>query len=416
MAGHRRRGAPHRAVRRATGLGLAAALLAQALLTGCTSGPTASEHTVDAVQQALDARAAAVLARDENAYLAALAPELAELRAEERRLFRNLADVPLGSWDYRVAKVERDGPKAVARADLRYRIAGYDTAPVAVPRVLELGLRDGRWYVTADRPGEGAAEQLWQQGDVSVVRGHRSLVLAVDQEPARLRAIAATADRAVPAVSASWPSPWARRVVVLVPGSVEAMGALLGTPSAGYRGIAAVTTGETGTTAAVPADRVIVNPAAYGLLGDFGRDVVLTHETTHVATRAHTSSATPMWLSEGFADWVAYRGTARTAGQNAPELQRAVRAGDVPAELPSDEDFSFGGDAEALARAYEGGWLACELIAERWGEEKLTEFYREVGGGKHRASALRKAMSDLLSTTPEDFTARWRDHLRERLG
>ncbi|MFF0448442.1 hypothetical protein ACFYT4_18860 [Streptomyces sp. NPDC004609] len=416
MAGHRRRGAPHRTVRTAAGLGLAAALLAPALLTGCTSGPKASEHTVDAVQQALDARAAAVLARDENAYLAALAPELAELRADERRQFRNLADVPFGSWEYRVGKVERDGPKAVAEAHLRYRFAGYDIAPVAVPRVLELGLRDGRWYVTADRPGKGAAEQLWEQGDVSVVRGHRSLVLAVDQEPARLRALAATADRAVPAVSASWRSPWAQRVVVLVPGSVDAMGALLGTPSAGYRGIAAVTTGETGTTAAVPADRVIVNPSAYGLLGDFGRNVVLTHETTHVATRAYTSPATPMWLSEGFADWVAYRGTARTAGQNAPELQRAVREGELPAGLPSDEDFSFGGDADALARAYEGGWLACDLIAERWGEEKLTELYREVGSGKRRGSALRKAMSDILSTTPEDFTARWRDHLRARLG
>ncbi|MGW4203755.1 hypothetical protein [Streptomyces sp. NPDC004726] len=402
--------------RRAAGLGLAAALLGPVPLSGCSTTPKASDRTVDSIQRALNARAAAVLDRDEYAYLAAIAPEPAELRAAERRQFRNLANVPIGSWEYRVREVERDGDKAVAEAALRYRISGYDTAPVTVPRRLELELRGDHWYVTADRPGEGAAEQLWQQGPVSVVRGKRSLVLAVGQDQARLKVLAATADRAVPAVSAAWPSRWAERVVILVPGSVDAMGALLGTPSAGYRGIAAVTTGETGTKAAVPADRVIVNPAAYGMLGDFGREAVITHETTHVATRAHTSAATPMWLSEGFADWVAYRVTNRTTGQIAPELQRAVRRGESLPGLPSDEDFSFGGDPDALARAYEGGWLACELIAEHWGEAELTSFYQALGRGKDRSTATQRAMSDILGTTRDDFTVRWRAYVRSRLA
>ncbi len=393
------------------GLGLAAALLT----SGC-GAPDASDSTVKGIQRTLDARAAAVLDHDENAYLAAVDPAAGALRADELRQFRNLADVPIGTWEYRLGDVKRQGTRAVADAQLRYRIAGYDTAPVSASRTLEFGQRDGRWYVTADRAAEGSAQQLWQQGDVHVVRGQRSLVLAVDKDSARLRAIAAAADRAVPAVSDAWPSPWTGRVVVLVPASVDAMGALLGAPAAGYRGIAAVTTGETGSAGTAPADRVIVNPEAYGVLGAYGQDVVLAHETTHVATRAHTSGATPMWLSEGLADWVAYRGTSRTDGQTAPELQRAVRSGDIPAALPADKDFSFGGNADALARAYEGGWLACELIAEEWGEAKLTAFYRAVGQGEHRDAAVEKAMSDVLGTTPEEFSLRWRAYLRERLG
>jgi hypothetical protein len=55
------------------------------------------------------------------------------------------------------------------------------------------------------------------------------------------------------------------------------MAGLLGSTDGDYRGIAAVTTGEAGGAGAAPADRVIVNPDAYGLLGDFGRQVVLTH-------------------------------------------------------------------------------------------------------------------------------------------
>ncbi|MFI1399061.1 hypothetical protein [Streptomyces sp. NPDC020681] len=411
MAGQGRgRRGTGRMVRLAAGLCLAAALLT----SGCAD-PKASDTAVRDIQHTLDARAAAVLGHDESGYLAAVDPDATKLRAAELKAFRNLADVPLGSWEYRLGEVRRQGSEAVARAELRYRIAGYDTAPVSSSRTLELARREGRWYVTADRPANEGTQQLWQQGDVEVVRGRRSLVLGVDQDAAQLRALAASADRAVPAVSDAWPSPWARRVVVLVPASLDAMGALLGAPAAGYRGIAAVTTGETSSAGTAPADRVIVNPEAYAVLGDVGKSVVLTHETTHVATRAHTSKATPMWLSEGFADWVAYRGTGRTAGQTAPELQRAVRRGDVPAALPADKDFAFGGDADALARAYEGGWLACELIAERWGEGKLTAFYRAVGEQKHRAGAIEKTMSEVLKTTPEEFAVRWRDYLRERL-
>ncbi|MEV3990780.1 hypothetical protein AB0J57_17900 [Streptomyces sp. NPDC049837] len=366
----------------------AGAVLGLLLLIGCTAPRSAPAPDTAGVRAAVDRRAA-------------------EVRAAE------LADVPLRAWSYRVTDVRRHGEdRASARAELRYRIAGYDSGTVTGERALELARRDGRWYVTSDRPAKGAAPQLWEQGDIDVVRGKHSLVLGVGQDAARLRAVAAAADRAVPAVSAAWPEGlWARRVVVLVPGSLERMGALLGEPAAGYRGIAAVTTGRVGGAPDGPADRVIVNPEAYAKLGEFGQGFVLTHETTHVATRAHTSAATGLWLSEGFADWVAYRGTSRTPAQAAPELRDAVRAGDTPAALPTDGDFSFATDAAALARAYEGGWLACELIADRWGEVKLRAFYRAAG-----ARGWERALPEVLGTTPEAFTAQWRDYLRNRLG
>ncbi len=161
---------------------------------------------------------------------------------------------------------------------------------------------------------------------------------------------------------------------------------------------------------------MIVNPQAYGMLGEFGQRVVLTHETTHVATRADTSAATPVWLSEGFADFAAYRREARSAPELAPELTDAVRRGELPARLPEDGDFGFGEDADELARAYEGGWLACELIAEEWGEQELVDFYRAVGSRSTRDGAVEHALQSVLGTTPQDFTARWREYLRDRLG
>ncbi|MEU9201679.1 hypothetical protein [Streptomyces sp. NPDC048332] len=402
--------------RRAAGAVLAALLCAAA----CTAQPgRAPDTTARDIRATLDRRAAAVLHRDADAYVAVVAPDATALRGAQRKEFGHLADVPLGSWTYRVTDLAAHGAdRATADVRLGYRIEGYDSAPVSVDRVIDLERdpADGRWYLTADRAADGGSEQLWEQGDVEAVRGAYSLVLGVGRSRDELKAIAATADRAVPEVSAAWPEHWAGRVVVLVPGTVTDMAELLGSPAANYRGIAAVTTGETGGSGKAPADRVIVNPEAYAMLGAFGQRVVLTHETTHVATRTDTSAATPAWLSEGFADWTAYRDGRRTAAEIAPELSDAVTSGDVPAALPTDEDFGFAGDADRLARAYEGGWMACELIAEQWGEEKLFAFYRAVGGHAGRDGAVEQALHEVLGTTPQDFTVRWREYLESRFG
>ncbi|MBT2469760.1 hypothetical protein J7E97_18230, partial [Streptomyces sp. ISL-66] len=247
----------------------------------------------------------------------------------------------------------------------------------------------------------------WDQGPVTVERGAHALVLGgAGQSPESLSAVAAEADAAVPAVSAAWPGPWAGQVVVLVPGSLDAMAALLGRPAAEYRGLGAVTTGRTGAGPA-PADRVVVNPEGYRRLTAEGRQVILTHETTHVATRAATTAKTPLWLSEGFADWAAYSGLGRTAAEAAPALGRAVGQGDLPGALPADGAFAFAGDADALARAYEGSWLACRLIARTWGDAALVSLY-----GKAGRESLPAALDDALGTDAAALTRAWQQELR----
>ncbi|MFI8346090.1 hypothetical protein [Streptomyces sp. NPDC085596] len=357
------------------------------------------------VQRVLDRRAAALLGHDEAAYGT----------TGTRTPYTRLRALPLASWAYRVTALRRDGTSA--DAELRYRVAGQDTAPVTARRTLTLShTADGGWYVTAEGPAHGAGQQLWDQGTVTAVTGAHSLVLGTGQSTAGLRGYARLADRAVPAVSRAWGARWARRVVVLVPRSLDGMAALLGSPAAQYRGIAAVTTAETPGADRAPADRVVVNPEAYAILGDLGKQVVLTHETAHVATRSATTAATPLWLSEGCADWTGYLGTGRTPAEAAPELTRAVADGQIPAALPADRDFGFTGDPAGLARSYESGWLACRMIADRWGEDRLRAFYRAVGAHRTRAGAVEGALAKVLDTTLGAFTAQWRAYTRDQLS
>ncbi|MCX5047595.1 MULTISPECIES: hypothetical protein [unclassified Streptomyces] len=392
--------------RRASRSALVVLVLLLVSLVACGGRPVGDTAKAD-LQRVLDRRSTAVLDRDRGAFLT----------TGELGWFENLRGVPLAAWSYRVTALHRTGDEATAAAELRYRIEGYDKAPVTVGRTLTLSREtDGQWYVDADKPAKKAAQQLWDQGGVTVVRGRHSLVLGTGQSSEALHTYADLADKAVPAVSGAWGLEWTGQVVVLVPGSVEGMAGLLGSPASQYRGIAAVTTGEVGGPPNAPADRIIVNPDAYALLGPLGKQVVLTHETTHVATRAHTTAATPLWLSEGYADWIGYLGTTRTPSEAAPELARAVNEGRVPDNLPTDRDFGFSGDATKLAQSYEAGWMACRMIAGQWGQERLGRFYRAVGDHQQRSGSVENALKKVLGTTPEKFTAQWRDYLQAQLG
>ncbi|MFF8730881.1 hypothetical protein ACF073_31030 [Streptomyces sp. NPDC015171] len=374
-------------------------------LVGCAGKPAGDPARAE-VQRVLDRRSAALLGHDAAAFG----------ETGTRTGYTRLRALPLAAFDYRVTALHRTASGATADADLHYRVAGYDRAPVDARRTLTLGrTADGRWYVTADEPARAAGQQLWDQGTVTAVRGAHSLVLGTGADRAGLTEYARLADHAVPAVTGAWGARWSRRVVVLVPRSLAGMAALLGSPAANYRGIAAVTTGEAGGSGAAPADRVVINPEAYAVLGDVGKQVVLTHETAHVATRAQTTAATPLWLSEGYADWVGYLGTGRTAVEAAPELARTVRDGEPPETLPTDKDFGFTSEPTELARAYESGWLACRMVADQWGADRLDTFYRAVGAHGKRAGAVEEALKKVLGTTREEFTARWRDYVTTQL-
>jgi hypothetical protein len=378
----------------------------------------------DAVEALLAARAAAVTARDRDAFLATVDPEAQAFQSEQGTLFDRLAAVDLDSWSY---TVDGDGPgfaagraaelptgSAIVRVRLSYRLAGTETTTDR-EQYLTVVPRGGRWLLAADTDAAAAGleteRDLWDLGPVTAVHGDSSLVLADERGWTRrqIRRIAEEADLAVHDVDDVWTGEWSRRPVVLLPRSQDDMATLIGSDGQGLAQIAAVTTGsfEDGLSRG---DRIVVNPAAWRILGALGRRVVLTHEMTHVATRSTSVVAPPIWLSEGFADYVAYQASPVPTAVVAGDVLDDVRDGNGPTHLPEADDFDASrGD---IAAAYEGSWLAARMIAEDYGRKRLVRLYAALtdSAGEGWPDELR----DVLGIGQRELVRDWKAYLADK--
>lgn len=366
---------------------------------GPASGAPAPPRVDPGLRRLLDRRARAVADDDRRAWLATLSGQAdPSLRGAQAQAFTGLQRLPVTDLRYTVAgrpgqAAPGSGGAERVRVQGRYSLAGYWTAPRTFEQVLTVRpsarARGSRLLDVADGPGE---RQVWQLPDLQVQRTAHVL-LAGNVPHTQLRAYRRLTEQAVGDVATVWGGGWPGRVVVVVPRSAADFRALSGLPTKpgrlGIADVAAVTVGPVAQGHPAGADEVVVNPGAYAELRPEGRRVVLLHEVTHVATRATTTAAVPLWLSEGFAEYVAWSTVDLPTEQVAPELLEQVRAGNGPTGLPGPGPFDS--SAPDATRAYHEGWLYCRYLAERFGADRLVTFYRAAaaapGHGDRSSSA-----------------------------
>jgi hypothetical protein len=291
-----------------------------------------------------------------------------------------------------------------AAVDMTWRFAGYDREPVHEEVLVGFDASGPGATVTGIGGGDRRTP-LWLTSPLEVRAGDDSLVLTAGsaQEADRLAAQAAAAVPAVRAVLPAWPG----GLVVEVPGSAEALDALLAADPGTYANIAAVSATVDGTLTPSSPAHVFVNPDLFGGLGPAGEQVVITHEATHIATDAPVTSGVPLWLLEGFADYVALRDTDLPMSKTAGQVIAQVRADGVPDALPGPTEFDAG--ATHLGAAYEAAWVACLVVADLAGEDALVRVYDDVSGGMDVDEALRSS----AGLDQAGLTRRWQERLEE---
>jgi hypothetical protein len=305
--------------------------------------------------------------------------------------------------DFSLRFVDQDGAVGAdgsfaADVDTTWRFAGFDhtTEHLAV----RFGIADRQGRLLVDRIGGGGHRTpLWLSDPLQVRRTPTSMVL-VDGSAAEASRLAGLAERAVPQVRRVLPG-WTGGLVVEVPRSQHGLEVALGADRGSYDGIAAVTTTPDGSHSRRSPSHVFVNPQVFGPLRPQGAQVVITHEATHVATDAAMSTA-PIWLVEGFADYVALSAQQLPVPTTAARIIALVRHNGLPRHLPDAREFAAG--APHLEARYESAWLACRLLAQTGGQSALVAFYRAVDAG----SALGPALHRHFGLTVSGFVGRWR--------
>jgi hypothetical protein len=373
--------------------------------TGSSADPgTGSADRESAIEAVLVRRGAAVTRDDAAGW------RRTQTAAAKAPQFARLAALPVTRWVYEIRSLDpgKDVDTAVLDVGLHLRY-DVDTTDAVIHERVTVRHGASGWLVVAEST-TGRRAQPWELGVLTAVHGKRSLVIGIDTATSALRSYAALVDATVPDVNAVWGTDWNQRPVLVVPHTVAQLGRALGRTPASLDGYAAVTTGEVrADDDAVPALRVWLNTPSMAGLSALGREVVVRHELTHVATDAPGTPDVPLWLEEGFAEYVGYRGSGIGLTDELRELLRAQRSGSAPAKLPSQETF----DGSDVDLAYEGADLACRVIAEKYGQKALVRLYRLVVAGKGTESEnLDSALRVVTGGNTESFEAAWRARLR----
>ncbi len=388
------------------------------LPSGTRNRPTPAVVSRESAASQLFSRLVPLLQHGSRAQVLALAaPGVPTARRELATLYHNVR--ALGLQDLALRYVDEDAgalPAAqahrlhgrgwVADVQLSWRLPTFDASISRLETTLTLA-RTARGAAFVSAKGDyGDAAPLWLLDRLHVNRGDRWLVMATNRSDLpRFSRLAGHAVGDVDKVLRDWSG----RLVVEVPASQQELDHTLGADNHTYDTIAAVTTTSDGSLRRRAATHVFVNPRVFDPLGPHGSQIVMSHEATHVATGAATVSM-PTWLLEGFADYVALDHVDLPVTVTASQILAAVRKDGPPAHLPGKTEFDSANTA--LGASYESAWLACRLIGERYGEQRLIDFYRQSA----REASTDRAFHDVLGTSEAAFTARWREYLRRLAG
>lgn len=331
-----------------------------------------------------------------------------------RATWRNLEALGIGAVGLRFV-ASRPGPTAdVALATVEVdwtpgdRASAYD-GTTTVPREVTFRVAvtdEGRLAVLGAGSGGDRWVPVWLLGTLDVTNlpggaaiavGNADSTVGVDVDLLTRRAVAA-----VDTVLVDLPDGRRRQVVVVAPATARQAAQLLGRSRSD---VAAVTSTVDGSRHVGAPVQVVLNPVVFDRLGPRGAQVVVSHEATHAATGA-AAVRMPLWVAEGFADWVALHDGSVPLDVAAGAFLTAVRQHGPPRSLPSESDFDA--QAHGLGTTYEAAWTIFRLLGERFGDEPVIAFYETVLTG----APVQAALEDATGLDVAGLAMAWRHDVR----
>jgi hypothetical protein len=374
------------------------------------------EQRADAVDSILARRSAAVMAVDEGMFLRDVDPSAKTLIARQRALFANLVDIGLSELSYQQrepqfdqAVVDRHGPTAyLVKVWMSYRIKGVDPETVRTELGYTFVLRGNRWMLVDDDDmdptlTQGAHHEPWDTARLEVHRGRRVMVLVDRGRTGLGQTLVRESEEALAEVDEFWPRRWPGAVLVVAVKNPKVRGAdftgndsdSAASATGTYRSLPGDTTKD-GTFAGA---YVVINPANFGDTDE----IVLSHEFTHVAT-ARLGGYEPLWLAEGVAEYVSWKGIEEISGPGeVADWEADVQRQALPrmTALPPDKSFY-----ESSEDVYGVSWLAVRYLVRELGIDKVATLYEHLATDGWNTAARAEDMLRYTGVTEAElFTA-----------
>lgn len=378
---------------------LVALVLAAGLLAGCQDDDEPSGTPVDpgistaqamrTEQRILGQRARAVRSGNLALFLRHVDRSDRGLVSRQRRYFRNLQQLPIQRFGYKVLPAQWTGlalapdwgeDVRIPKVRVSLQLEGYDAVPVRRIIGFVFSHADGRAAIVSDqtRDGERLAEGPLAPWDITAITVREAPgVLAVLDRRTRSSADAVTAavSQGMGDLEDALPFDWDGRVVVYHVGSTRVLSSFTDVPGGVITHLGAMTFPEYATARRdkVASTRMLLLPssvrAGQPFLGRISR-----HELSHVAIGSRDDGV-PTWVSEGLAEYLGARPV--PAGRRIIPTSALAEAQGQDLAMPASKGFN-GAEQEWN---YALSWMAFDLIAQTRGEGKVWELVEAMHDG-----------------------------------
>lgn len=146
--------------------------------------------------------------------------------------------------------------------------------------------------------------------------------------------------------------------------------------------------------------------------GEFHWGSTLWHEMAHVFTLEMTGHLIPRWFSEGVSMYEEWQAHTTWGEQVSPDFLEAIEDEKLLPVADLDKGFIRPRYPNQIGISYYQAGLVCQLIADRWGFEKIRHMLDSFAKGKSTEAAIEAA----LGIPPEEFDEEFDKYLKERFG
>ncbi len=354
------------------------------------SGPSrvGAQQALRLEQRLLDQRVTAVRTRDLRLFLAHVDRRDQGLVSRQRRYFRNLVQLPLATFAYRVRAQEWDvatparwgSDVHVPQVTLSLQLRAYDAVPVQRTVGFAFAFRGGRATIVSDRTATGrtlfaGAPAPWDLTAITVRQVPGVLGIFDRQTRASAATVTSAVRAGVGSIDRALPFSWSGRVVVYSLRSSGVLDSFTDVPGGALDHLGAMTfpTYAAAGRSQVASTRMLLMPGSVAAGEPFlGR--ITRHELSHVAIGVRDDGA-PAWVSEGIAEYLGARDLSST--QRIIPSSALARARAPVDAMPQSRTFN-GSDQEWH---YAQSWMAFDYIAATDGESRLWELVDAMHNG-----------------------------------